>query len=58
MTNEADRQRRERLRAALRENLKRRKAQVRARQTPLGEETTDERPDFAKTVDPGKEASN
>ena len=54
MTNEADRQRRERLRAALRENLKRRKAQVRTREA----QSDAEKPDFAKTGDPGKEPGN
>ena len=58
MTNEADRQRRDRLGAALRENLKRRKAQIRTRQAQPREVTPEEKPGFAKSGDPGKESGN
>jgi hypothetical protein len=57
MTSESERQRRERLRVALRENLKRRKAQIRGRQAEPGE-AAENGADFAKPADPGKEPDN
>jgi hypothetical protein len=57
MTSESERQRRERLRIALRENLKRRKAQIRGRQAEPGE-AAENGADFAKPADPGKEPDN
>ena len=57
MTSESERQRRERVRVALRENLKRRKAQIRGRQAEPGE-AAENGADFAKPADPGKEPDN
>jgi hypothetical protein len=57
MMSESERQRRERLRIALRENLKRRKAQIRGRQVEPGE-AAENVADFAKPADPGKEPDN
>jgi hypothetical protein len=57
MMSESERQRRERLRVALRENLKRRKAQIRGRQAEPGE-PPENGSDFAKPADPGKEPDN
>jgi hypothetical protein len=57
MMSESERQRRERLRVALRENLKRRKAQIRGRQAEPGK-AAENGSDFAKPTDPGKEPDN